>query len=93
MVDLNDAGDDLFVLIFSDDPPRVRDSVTPFTMLSWDESDGDLSVNSYLIDAEGQPQERCMKVRVHPNNAHVIRALEGWMPAGNRLRLVGSGEA
>jgi hypothetical protein len=76
-------------LFFSaNDPPRVRDSINPFTLLSWAESDGDLCVNSYVIDASGEPQERSMKVRVQPNNSHAIRTLEAWLPSGKRLKVV-----
>jgi hypothetical protein len=85
MLAINDTGDDVFVLVFSDDPPRVRDTINPFTLLSWNQSGGDLSVNSYVIDDAGEAQERCMKVKVLPNNAHVIRTLEGWLPSGIRV--------
>jgi len=84
IVAINDSGDDLFVLIFSDDPPRVRDFVTPFTLLSWTQMGGALSVRSQIIDSCGKQQERCMTVRIEPNNFHALRALKGWLPTGKR---------
>ena len=94
MPSANDAHYDGFVLFFSaDQPPRVQDTVNPFTLLSWAQMGNELRVNSCVMDEHGQPRERSMKVDIWPNNEHAIQTLQRWLPSGKRLSLIQANEA
>jgi len=85
MVSANDANYDDIILIFSEgDPPKVRDTVNPVTLLSWEQVDNELRVSSCIIDDDGEPGVRSMKVNIEPRNGHAIRTLKRWLPSGTR---------